>query len=79
MTAHQWRHVVGYIFLCSNPGAYEPVRRLLGHKRIETTMNYYTFMLDTDAQEKLEDTFEGLRQRREGAKRSARLRERDYV
>lgn len=62
MTAHQWRHVVGSIFLQCNPGQYEPVRRMLGHKSIETTMRFYAFMLDEDAQDIVDDTFETIRQ-----------------
>jgi hypothetical protein len=62
MTAHQWRHVVGYIYLSRNPGCYEPVRRLLGHRSIETTQKYYAFMLNEDAQEAIDETFERVRQ-----------------
>lgn len=72
MTAHQWRHVVGYIFLSRNPGHYEPVRRLLGHKSAETTRKYYAFMLDEDAQEAIDETFEAIRQ--EGRARLKRAR-----
>jgi integrase len=44
VTAHQFRHLIGFIFLCENPGNYEVVRRLLGHKRIDTTIRFYAEM-----------------------------------
>jgi integrase len=62
MTAHQWRHVVGYIFLLHNPGNYEPIRRMLGHSSIDVTQTYYSFMLDEDAQEAIDSTFDEIRQ-----------------
>jgi integrase len=41
MPAHRFRHAVGKIFLDRNPGQYEVVRQLLGHKSIETTTSFY--------------------------------------
>jgi integrase len=41
MTAHRFRHAVGKIFLDRNPGQYEIVRQLLGHKDIRTTIAFY--------------------------------------
>lgn len=41
MTAHRFRHAVGKIFLDRNPGQYEVVRLLLGHKDIRTTIAWY--------------------------------------
>jgi integrase len=41
MPAHRFRHAVGKIFLDRNPGQYEVVRRLLGHKSINTTIEFY--------------------------------------
>lgn len=60
MTAHQWRHVIGYIFLLENPGCYETVRKFLGHKSIITTIKYYAFMLDDDANAALDKTIDDL-------------------
>jgi integrase len=42
MTAHQFRHAAGAIILMRRPGEYELVRRLLGHRRLQTTINAYT-------------------------------------
>ena len=41
MTAHQFRHAAAAIFLKENPGQYENVRQLLGHRNIQTTINFY--------------------------------------
>ena len=43
---HLFRHLAGYIFLLHNPGQYEPVRQLLGHKDLRTTTNFYTGLED---------------------------------
>ena len=44
LTAHQFRHLAGYLFLKANPGAYEIVRQLLGHRSIDTTLKFYAGM-----------------------------------
>jgi integrase len=41
MTAHQFRHAAGAIVLMRRPGEYELVRRLLGHRSLQTTVNAY--------------------------------------
>ena len=41
VTAHQFRHLIGYLFLLEHQGNYEVVRRLLGHQLIETTVKFY--------------------------------------
>jgi integrase len=41
LTPHQFRHLVAKIILDANPGAYELVRQLLGHKNMKTTTNFY--------------------------------------
>jgi site-specific recombinase XerD len=41
MPAHRFRHAVGKIFLDHNPGQYEVIRQLLGHKSIQTTISFY--------------------------------------
>ncbi len=41
ITAHQFRHAAAAIILKSDPGNYELVRRILGHKNIQTTINFY--------------------------------------
>jgi integrase len=41
ITVHQFRHAAAAIYLRHNPGAYETVKRLLGHRNIQTTINFY--------------------------------------
>jgi integrase len=41
MTPHQFRHLAAKIILDANPGAYELVRQMLGHKNTKTTVNNY--------------------------------------
>jgi integrase len=41
ITPHQFRHLAAKIALDGNPGAYELVRQLLGHKNLSTTTNFY--------------------------------------
>lgn len=75
MTAHKWRHAVGYIYLLHNPGRYEPIRRLLGHKSVKTTERYYAFMLAEDAQDEINAMFDEIRERgRERLRRNSRDR-----
>jgi integrase len=38
---HQFRHAAAAIWLQHKPGDYETVRRILGHKRLQTTINFY--------------------------------------
>ena len=41
VTAHQFRHAAAALYLKHNPGDYETVRRFLGHRNIQTTINFY--------------------------------------
>ena len=41
MNPQLFRHFCAIIYLEANPGNYEVVRRVLGHKSIKTTMNFY--------------------------------------
>ena len=38
---HLYRHIVGWIWLREDPNALPAVQKLLGHKRLETTMEFY--------------------------------------
>jgi integrase len=41
ITPHQFRHLAAKLQLDANPGAYELVRQLLGHKTLRTTTKFY--------------------------------------
>jgi integrase len=38
---HQFRHAAAALILQNHPGNYEMVRRILGHKNVQTTINFY--------------------------------------
>ena len=42
VTAHQFRHAAAATILKHRPGEYEFVRRILGHRNVQTTMKFYT-------------------------------------
>lgn len=41
VTPHQFRHAAAALILMREPGNYELVRRVLGHRNIQTTINFY--------------------------------------
>jgi integrase len=41
ITPHQFRHAAAAIYLKHHPGDYETVRRVLGHRDIQTTIRFY--------------------------------------
>jgi integrase len=41
ITTHQFRHAAAAIWLKYHPGDYETVRRVLGHRNIQTTIKFY--------------------------------------
>lgn len=47
--AHLMRHLAAHLYLIAKPGDYETVRRLLGHKNIETTVSFYEGLLTDEA------------------------------
>lgn len=51
ITVHQFRHAAGALMLKHHPGNYELVRRILGHKSIETTRKFYCELDTTQASE----------------------------
>jgi len=51
ITVHQFRHACAAIYLKHRPGEYEVVRRLLGHRNIQTTINFYCGLETTQANE----------------------------
>jgi integrase len=51
ITPHQFRHAAAAIYLKHRPGDYETVRRLLGHRSIQTTIMFYCGLQTTQATE----------------------------
>jgi len=49
ITAHQFRHAAAALWLTHHPGDYETVRRMLGHRNIQTTVNFYCGLETTQA------------------------------
>jgi len=41
VTVHQFRHAAAAIYLKHHPGDYRTVQRVLGHRSVETTINFY--------------------------------------
>ncbi len=41
ITPHQFRHLAAKLHLDANPGAYEALRQVLGHKMLKTTTRHY--------------------------------------
>ena len=46
---HLFRHLGCYLFLKQNPGQYDVMRRVLGHKHVETTMRFYAEIEQSEA------------------------------
>jgi integrase len=53
ITPHQFRHAAAAIYLKHRPGHYETVRQLLGHKNIQTTVDFYCGLQTMQATEQL--------------------------
>jgi integrase len=51
MTVHQFRHAAGALFLQSRPGEFELVRRVLGHRNVQTTVKAYIGLENIQASE----------------------------
>jgi integrase len=49
VTPHQFRHLAAAFILEKDPANYEFVRRVLGHKNLQTTINFYIGLETLDA------------------------------
>ena len=49
ITVHQFRHAAAALWLKHHPGDYETVRRVLGHRNIQTTIRFYCGLETTQA------------------------------
>jgi integrase len=55
ITVHQFRHAAAAIWLKHHPGDYETVRRMLGHRNIQTTTKFYCGLETMQANEMFGD------------------------
>ena len=60
LSPHQFRHILGYIYLLRHPHGHEVVRRMLGHRDIRTTMTFYAGMEMAEAARQYEAVLEEL-------------------
>jgi integrase len=60
LSPHQFRHLVGYIYLLRHPHGHEVVRRMLGHRDIRTTIKFYAGMEMAEAARQYEAVLEEL-------------------
>ena len=60
VTPHQFRHAAAYIILKADPGNYELVRRVLGHRSITTTHNFYIGLETLEATRQFGEMVTGL-------------------
>jgi integrase len=58
---HLFRHIAAKLFLDANPGGYEVVRRVLGHRSIDTTTFFYTGLETSAAVRHFDKTILDLR------------------
>ena len=60
---HLFRHIAAKMYLDAHPGAYEVVRRVLGHKSMDTTTEAYTGLESAAAGRHFDNTILALRER----------------
>ncbi len=56
VNAHLFRHLSGMLYLKRFPGHYEVVRRMLGHKSVDTTISFYTSLESKWALKRYDET-----------------------
>lgn len=61
MTPHQFRHLAAKIVLDANPANFELARRILGHRNIRTTVNFYAGLDSNRAFKHYDETVMELR------------------
>jgi hypothetical protein len=71
LTPHQFRHLAAKIILDNNPGAFELVRQLLGHKSLSTTIKFYAGLNTRRAGRAHADLIMKLRESKPGRRRPA--------
>jgi site-specific recombinase XerD len=60
---HLFRHVMAYAYLNENPGAYQVLRLIFGHKSVDTTVNSYSGAETKSAQAHFDRMVQTLREK----------------
>jgi len=79
VNTHLFRHIAAKLYLDAHPGAYEVVRRVLGHKSMETTTQAYTGLESMAAARHFDNEILALRDRTGFAGRRLRRRKKPKV
>jgi len=66
---HLFRHIAAHMYLLRNPGGYEVMRRVLGHKRMETTSKFYAGLETLAAARHFDEEILKLRANAKGGKK----------
>jgi integrase len=76
---HLFRHLAAKLYLDANPGDYETVRRVLGHRSLQTTVDFYTGLETAAAVRHFDETILNLRTKSaaEGPKTAKRRHAKD--
>ena len=53
---HLFRHLAAKLYLDQKPGEYETVRRILGHKKLQTTLDFYAELSNRWAHKKYDES-----------------------
>ena len=61
INVHLLRHFAGWRYLQAHPGDYETVRRMLGHRTIDTTVSFYTGLEAGESARRVDALFQGER------------------
>ena len=61
VNTHLFRHFAAYVFLTSHPGEFETVRQLLGHRSLQTTVNFYASFESEMAGRRYNEVLQALR------------------
>ena len=70
MNPHLFRHAMAYVYLNANPGGYQVMRLMLGHKSLNTTVSSYSGAETKSAQAHFDKLIRDLR----GTKEIKRIR-----
>ena len=73
---HLFRHIAAKLYLDANPGGYEVIRRVLGHRSMDTTVRAYTGLEGAAAARHFDSVIEDLRTNNESTRRKPRRKPR---